>query len=273
MLPQGLRGLQGLPEVDAVDVNASGKTSWPAVSPEVDVDLFEESPSLSLPQAWKAVPIDFGKNASRARLREWLGPQAWKLDRNLDVQLIEVFAGRARLSDEFEAAGGISIRIGRAWGQELRGDEARWLLRSLVSLVGPAHVFISFPCKAHCKWNQFNIYRSLETRQKILRECLDSKSDLDLVFEMIESQSSCGRHVTLENPSGSLAWKDSCFSRLRVPHYFTTFHKCALGLRRLRSGLPVRKSAVVFTTRHRMADYMCKFRCRCSCGHDHVEGA
>ena len=192
MLPQSV-------SVADVGSEGSGNTKWPVLSPEVAVGEIEHQAELTLPQAWKAVPADFAKNASRARLKEWLGPQSWKLDKGVQVQLIEVFAGRARLSDEFESAGGVSIRVGRAWGQELRGEEARWLLRSLVKVTCPKDVFIAFPCKSYCRWSQYNLCRSLETRQKILRERLASRSDLDMVFEIIELQSKCGRYVTRES--------------------------------------------------------------------------
>ena len=252
--------------------DVSGESSWPRLSPEVEIPPLDGKADLSLPQAWKAVPVNFERNASRARLREWLGPQGWKLGRGIQVQLIEVFAGRARLSDEWESAGGTAIRLGHAWGQELRGEEARWLVRSLVQLVKPRDLFVAFPCVAHCRWNQFNVNRSLETRQKIMRERLASGSDLHMLFELLDCQSSSGRHLTAENPKGSLAWQDSRFRRLRCTHFFSTVHQCALGLRHPKSGMPIRKSTTIFTTRPKLAKYVISFRCKGDHDHDHLAG-
>ena len=57
--------------------------------------------------------------AGKPVLREFLGDQSWKLD--VHVHLVEVFVGEhARLSCTCEAQGGVSIRIGTAWGHNLR---------------------------------------------------------------------------------------------------------------------------------------------------------
>ena len=264
--------MPGLHGSDVVDGGVADSTLWPRVSPEVQVGPMQYSSDLSLPQAWKAVPINFERNASRARLREWLGPQGWKLDKPVRVHLIELYAGRARLSDEFESSTGVAIRLGRVWGQELRGAESRWLVRSLINLCKPDDIFVSFPCRAHCRWSQLNFSKGLDTRQKILRDRLASRDDLHLLFEVIDLQCANGRHVTAENPKGSLAWTDSRFGRLSYNHSYATFHQCVLGLRHPKSGLPVRKSTTIFTTRRRLATHMSAFRCNGRHEHDQLSG-
>ncbi|OLP90011.1 Retrovirus-related Pol polyprotein from transposon TNT 1-94 [Symbiodinium microadriaticum] len=95
------------PTAQATSQGSTPSSQWPGVSStavsdpdasdawEVQVGDIEDTPGLELPQ----------------------------------VELVEIFAGRARLSEEFESAGGSAIRLGRAWGQELQGEEARWYVR------------------------------------------------------------------------------------------------------------------------------------------------
>ena len=247
-------------------------TDWPRVSPEVD---FLYAPdSLELPACWKATKVDFSRRATRPELKRWLGPQGWKLDRGVEVGLVEVYAGKGNLSHCFEEGGhGEAIRLGLAWGQQLRGKEARWCLKSLLETCKPPDVFVSFPCKAHCSWNRFNARRSLETRQKILRDRLLSRDDMDLLFEVIECQSLGKRHTHAENPRASSAWDDPRFNQLPMDHGFVHFDQCVLGLKHPAHGKPLKKPTLIFTTRKSLAQHMCQFRCSHSgCEHGRIEG-
>ena len=248
-------------------------TIWPRVSPEVDVAPMR-SDSLDLPECWKATRIDFSRRATRAELKSWLGPQGYKVDRGVEVGLVEVYAGKANLSHLFEQAGhGEAIRLGLAWGQQLRGKEALWYLKSLLELCKPSDIFVSFPCKAHCSWNRFNARRSLETRQKILQDRIQGRDDLDLLFEVIECQRLGNRHAHAENPQSSLAWKDPRFCRLPMAHGFVHFHQCMLGLKHPANGKPLKKPTTVFTTRESVAESLCRFRCNHrGCEHGRIEG-
>ena len=132
--PHTLEG--GHPEID------SGSTSWPRVSPEVDV--YCRPSTLELPECRKATKVDFSRRATRPELKRWLGPQGWKVDRGVEVGLVEVYAGKADLSHCFEEAGhGEAIRLGLAWGQQLRGVEARWYLTSLLEVCKPPDGILS----------------------------------------------------------------------------------------------------------------------------------
>ena len=257
------------PHLGVSTLNDEGVISeWPRVSPEVQVGDIEDTPGLELPQAWKAAQSNFEQLASRAQLRQWLGPQAWKLSRNVKVELVEIFAGRARLSEEFESAGGSAIRLGRAWGQELQGEEARWYVRSLISLVGPRDVYVALP-RSHSTifWSL-----NLRNRRQILRNRLSSKSHLDMLFDVLEYQSSRGRHFSVEGPKDCPVWSDVRFRKLTCRHYYSSFHHCALGLKHPRTGRPVRKSTTICTTRRRLAEHMRQYQCACAEAHEQVAG-
>ena len=255
------------------DLSLGDVKGWPRVSPEVDVPPRRDD-SLDLPECWKATKVDFSRRATRPELRRWLGPQGWKIDRGIEVGLVEVYAGKTNLSQCFEDDGyGEAIRLGLAWGQQLRGREARWYLKSLLDICKPRDVFVSFPCKAHCSWSRFNARRSLATRQKILQDRLLSRDDLDLLFEVIECQSTGHRHVHAENPRTSSAWQDARFNQLTMAHGFVHFDQCVLGLSHPANGKPLRKPTTIFSTRKSMLEHMCQFQCNHEGGqHGRIEG-
>ena len=100
----------------------------------------------------------------RAELKQWLGDQASKLD--CKVGLIEVFTGRARLSEVYEnETGKASIRLGLQYGQDFTKLHDRRCLLLLIALCRPEHVWFSFPCKPWGPWTRLNMKKG----EKILR--------------------------------------------------------------------------------------------------------
>ena len=259
---------------EPLDERAAGSTGWPTLSPEVGV-LVPHNPGVDVPQAWQAVEaLDMSQRATRTQLKQWLGPQAWKIARGSQVGLVELYTGRGRLSDSYEnlCEGSEAIRLGHMYGQELRSPEGQWFTLSLIELCKPEDVFVSFPCKGWCRWSSFNERREPGTRLKILRERLEGRKDLNLLFEIAEKQSQGHRHTHAENPQSSLAWADARFSKFRHPHGFVTFDQCSLGLQHPRSGRPIRKATTLFTTRYVLAEHMSQFKCVCGVPHDRAEG-
>ena len=255
-----------VPEDEVVD---EASVSWPRVSPEFELSYVAES-DLTLPLAWRK--LDMSRLATKAQLRTWLGPQGYKIDSR--VGLVELFAGKGRLSDAYEEQNSSAIRLGRAWGQELRGDEAHWLVRSLIIRCKPRDVFVAFPCRAYCQWSNYNLARGLATRQKILRDRLESRGDLDLLFEVMQLQSDGGRYFHAENPQGSKAWKDRRFKQLKCRHYYVTFHQCRLNLKHPKTGKPLRKATTIITNNGNLAVSLARYKCRCGRGsHDQISGS
>ena len=255
------------------DIALSG-TQWPVLSPEIGV-VVPQDPGMAIPQAWQAVEaLDMTKRATRAQLQQWLGPQAWKVTKGSHVGLVELYTGRGRLSDAFESLceGSEAIRLGHMYGQELRSPLGQWFTLSLIELCKPDDVFISFPCKGWCRWSSFNERREPGTRLKILRERLEGRKDLNLLFKIADLQSQGQRHTHAENPQSSLAWSHRGFAECKFGHGFVTFDQCPLGLRHPRSGRPIRKATTLFTTRYSLADHMSQYKCACCGLHDKAEG-
>ena len=215
------------------------------------------------------------QRATRAQVKRWLGPQAWKLDRNFRVGLIEVYTGRGRLSDAHEhmCDGSRVILLGYMHGQELRTAEGRWLTLCLIDLCKPEDVFVCFPCRGWCRWSTLNERRGPLTRRKILRERYEGRKDLNLLFQIIEPQALGRRHTHAENPQSSLVWAEKQFSKVSIPHDYVTFDQCALKLCHPQSGRPTRKSTTLFTTRRSLAQYMSQFKSKCRVKHDVAESS
>ena len=250
-------------------------TEWPRLSPEVGCEL-PVLGDLKLPTAWKASEtLDMSKRATRAQVKQWLGPQAWKLDRGIKVGLVEVFTGRGRLSDAHEQMcdGSEAIRLGHMYGQELRTTEGQWLTLSLIDLCKPEDVYVSFPCRGWRRWSTFNERRGPLTRRRILQDRVEGRKDLGLLFQILDRQSLGRRHTHAENPRSSLAWASKQFERVSVPHGYVTFDQCALNLRHPQSNRPIRKSTTIFTTKRSLAAHMSQFKCKCVGEHDAAEGS
>ena len=202
--------------------------------------------------------------------------QAWKLDRGTDVGLVELYAGRARLSDEFEQAcpGSEAIRLGLLYGQDLRSAEGQWYALSLIDLCKPRDVFVAFPSRGWCRRSRRDSRKRFEDSRSMLRERREGMKDLSLLFRIVEKQAQAGRFTHAQNPRSSLAWKHCRFQSLRVPHGFAHFHQCMLGLLHPRTGRPICSEMTVFTTSRHMAEYMGRFRCNHTpSAHDHACGS
>ena len=242
-------------------------SDWPILSQEVGVMLPPDKDDLTLPQAWRAqhVPSD-SRRATRQEVRRWLGPQGWLMNRDVEVGLVEVFAGEAMLSQVFEECGSHAIRLGQRWGQDLSDPSAKWLLESLVHLKRPRDVFVSHPGRVRLR-------HPPENRQVFLQEQLRSRTELDLFFSLAELQSSSGRGIHCENPVGSLAWRDKRYARFTRPHGYVEFSQCCLGLIHPETQKPLRKPTRLFTTCKGLAKHMAQYQCGCKSGsHDRIAG-
>ena len=201
-------------------------------------------------------------------LSDWLGPQAHKLHET--VSLIEVFTGKAPLSDRTEHQCQTScIRIGLDHGQDLNKHDDRRKLLLLIAYCKPADVWISFPCGCWGPWSRMNMHRSAELCQDVLDARRQARRHLSVVPEVWNLQQSLGGHVHVENPLTSDAWKE-----LRLPHaYVVRIDQCSLGLRCVRTNLPVLKPTRIVTSCRMMAERLVQCRCDHRHQHAHLEGS
>ena len=203
----------------------------------------------------------------RAELKQWLGDQASKLD--CKVGLIEVFTGRARLSEEYEKqTGKASIRLGLQYGQDFTKLHDRRCLLLLIALCRPEHVWFSFPCKPWGPWTRLNMSKSDKTFEKIMSDRAVARRYLHNVSEAWNLQCALGGHAHIENPLASQAWAELTLDdawEVRVD-------QCALGLRSPKTKAPVLKPTKIVTTDQELAAGLVTCRCDGNHQHEHLAG-
>ena len=203
----------------------------------------------------------------QAELQQWLGDQAWMLDKKID--LVEVFTDVAPLAREFERrTGNPVIRIGLAYGHDLNQLAHRRLLLLLIGYVRPRHVWYSFPCGSWGPWSRFNMSRSQKAREAIEHERSVARRHLRAVSECWALQTELGGHSHAENPQSSEAWRELDIREV----YEVCVHQCALGLRCPKTNQPVKKPTRLVTTCVAFAQAMQTFRCDRQHNHAHLEG-
>ena len=205
----------------------------------------------------------------KEELRDWLGDQFQVVQGGSQVDLIEVFAGKAPLSACSERLReGASVRIGLQYGQDLRRARDRRLLILLIGWCKPRDVWVSWPCKYWSSYSRLNMARSETLRKSILSQRATEMVFLRLFEQIWRLQGILGGHAHGENPSGS----EACKHILVGPAYEANFHMCALGLRHPVSQLPLRKPTRVLTTDCLLASRLSQCMCPGHQEHACLEG-
>ena len=183
-------------------------------------------------------------------LGAWLGKQASKLDQ--DVGLIEVFAGRARLSEAFQKQTNkcaIAIQIGLDYGQDLRRLRDHRCLLALIALTRPDHVWFAPPCECWGPWARFKSSNSDTAKDKIEHQKQVARRYLHNVSECWHLQLILGGQAHME------------------------VGQCALGLRSPKSNLPILKPTRIVSSQESLMQVLQDFRCDKKHQHDHLEGS
>jgi hypothetical protein len=203
----------------------------------------------------------------KAELKQWLGDQSHVLDKK--VGLIEVFTGKAKLSEVFEKQTGLaSIRLGLQFGQDFTRLHDRRCLLLLIAFCRPRHVWFSFPCKLWGPWTRMNLNKSHSTFEKIMSERAVARRYLHNVSEAWNLQILLGGHAHAENPLASQAWAE-----LQLENAWEVrIDQCALGLRSPKSDLPVLKPTRIVTSDAALAAGLESCRCDGRHQHEHLEG-
>ena len=204
----------------------------------------------------------------RADLQSWLGDQAYKLDQK--VGLIEVFTGQANLSKTFEdRSQKVSIRLGKAYGQDFTRLHDRQCLLQLIAYSRPDHLWFSFPCTCWSPWTHINMSRDPKTRDEILRQRKIALRYLHCVSECWHLQRNLGGHAHCENPLASQAWAELNLGRC----WDVRVDQCALGLRSPKSDVPILKPTRIVTTQESLAQGLLTCRCDGKHQHEHLSGS
>ena len=199
-------------------------------------------------------------------VRDWLGDQAWKMDGGPgSLFLLEVFCGRARLSEDIEKHKYTAIRIGTQYGHDLALPNQRRYLHCLIDFLKPEHVWVAWPCTFLGSWSRFNIARGEKTKQRILAGRRQAAVFLGLFRDIYQQQVDDNRHCHGENPRDSLAWQSPILTYL-INSYdvkWATFDQCRTGLRCPATNLPHQKPTKIVTSSQFLSDLLDGRTCQC----------
>ena len=141
-----------------------------------------------------------------AQLRLWLGPQAHLFDKGLQqgTALVEVYAGKGRLSDAVLSNGGVAIKLGLDHGQDFRLAKDRAYAKALFKRLKPEHGWFAWPCAPFCAWMKLAVLRNCDVAPRLK----EGRVHLRFSLELAEYQLTNRRHAHCENPLTSTAWRE-----------------------------------------------------------------
>ena len=226
--------------------------------------------------AWSPAPLEVkdlptSTTFSDDKLRAWLGSQAPVFDKALlhGLDLLEVYAGKARATEAVLNKGGLALCLGLDHGQDFRRARDRALGYALVHHLQPRHLWAAFPCSPFCAWVRLAILRQCDMGPR-LRE---GRLHLAYALSLVQLQTDAHRHGHLENPLTSAAWKEPlALKQLSDPLWlWARLDQCQTGLSSPQGGLHL-KPTLIRTTDPLMHETL-SLRCPGTHSHDLVQGA
>ena len=161
-------------------------------------------------------------------LKDWLGPQYWKLADNLSVLCIELFAGHGQVEPCARRHGHVVICLGLAHGQDLSEKRAPRLVQTLIRLTKPVQTHVAWPCKPYSPMQRINLCKGGSLAARVLKNQVDGLKLVELFFVCWQEQVPMGRHCTGENPQQSIAFDDVRFADIDA--HWALLHQCQVGL-------------------------------------------
>ena len=146
------------------------------------------------------------------------------------------------------------------------------LFAHLIAL-SPEHVWISPECRPWCKWSAFNMMRSPETCQKILKDRYDSLWQVALTRILFDHQAEEEKHFHAEQPEGSTMFSLPSFGPILSETLQCKFDLCTVGnLKDPSSGTAIRKRLQVVTSSKTLFDALHFRFCKGEHEHKHIAG-
>ena len=159
-------------------------------------------------------------------------------------------------------------------GCDLSTDAGVRLIMNRIDLERPQHVWLSPPCGPFSplqrtnQRNQAQVQELKAKRQEAIRIYIGATCIMHFAIQR-------GVHVTLELADRSDAWRLPVLNQLQSKYnlYRAVTKGCAVGLKDLKSGLPLQKGWRILTTQKRLAEAM-ELPCKClkHKGHGKCEG-
>ena len=234
--------------------------SWPLALLETGARAGREQRGRSLValEGRPAVRQGAADSVTLQELKEWLGPQADRLGKPLD--LVEEYTGEARIAASVEEAGGSALRLGLAHGQDFRRRRDRELSLALNRVAKPRHRFTSPPCTA------FSTLTYLNEAQG--RDLSAVRAEGEVFFEHAQrgmlDLADRGGAAHLEHPWFARSWALLLAALQEPPWQKVRLDQCCTGQGN-EHGLHLKPTGIL-TNDPNMAAAM---SLRCPGGHDH----
>ena len=182
---------------------------------------------------------------------------------------MEIFAGRARISDEFARHGEqIAEPCDILNGHDLLKHEQREALYDRIRAEEPQLVVLAFDCRLWCAFTRLNY--SGDRRAELDRLRKEQEPLLEVVERATKLQLDGGRHVLIENPEGSAAWTHPRLLRVQamLAKDGANFvcDMCTHGLRNLSGEWAVRKPTRLLASHPAFEEVLGR---RCNGLHEH----
>ena len=137
----------------------------------------------------------------------------------------------------------------------------------------PEHVWISPSCGPWCQWSHFNMSKSAELMNTILKDRKEHIWQISLARFLCQHQVTHHRHFHCEQPQGSMMLKLSCFQPIQQETVPSTFDLCQVGdLREPISQKPIRKRLTVCTTSTALHQNLHDRKCHEKHAHHQIAG-
>ena len=156
--------------------------------------------------------------------QEQLFPKSSKTSDVLEVMC----SGDSEITKQVINLGGRATRFGLREG-DLSTSSGRQKLFQILVRENPQDVWLSPVCAPWCKWNQFNMSKSLALCEKVLSDRWDSLWQLCLAVVLFRYQRSLGRHFHMEQPEGTEMFKVPCMQEVLSSLSWCKFDLCRLG--------------------------------------------
>ena len=164
------------------------------------------------------------------------------------IDVLEVYASpQSQLCHAIRQLGGNALRFTEEDG-DLATLEGQKKLFQTIAKYRPEHIWMSPECRPYCKWNRFNMKRSLSLFAKITSEQQEAEVHLDLCSAVCKYQISQQRHFHLEHPQESLIWNKKQMKEVLENTEPLQFDQCRYGLKHPQNRLSMKKRTRVQTT-------------------------
>lgn len=225
----------------------------------------------------------------KPRKHNWVAQEMWKymqkkgfLDRSKEYirssksDLLEVYcSSNSELTRQFHNADMKAYRFGLKQG-DLKHADGRHRLYDHLMIFRPRDIWTAPSCRAWCKWNQFNMMRSIETAKRIIQAREDDEVHMMLCAALLEFQQwRCEEcHFHMEQPGGSEMFYQPELVEIYEKLIWSRCDQCVAGnLSHPSTGNPMKKSMQILTTSKIVACTIEKLKCQGNHTHSMIEGS